>query len=258
MNRQTMRLEPEQVELLVQLVEAERGVPREQRQRFAVARSVGAPGVQLLHPGWKPLDRRVPEVDLETLASAGLLLPGYSPRGDSLYSVTPGGYDFYSEVMASQGEPEERVEARVRTYFESGPFRSRHPAAYKRWVDAEALLWAEDTDRNLTTVGHLCREALQEFASSLVAVTRATNVERDPAKTVARVRAVIEARRSSVGTAVTDFLSALLGYWGTVSDLAQRQEHGAQKEGAPLGVEDAARLVRQTLIVMHEVDNALV
>jgi len=33
--------------------------------------------------------------------------------------------------------------------------------------------------------------------------------------------------------------AALLAYFGTVSDLIQRQEHRAQKQGTPLNWEDA-------------------
>ncbi len=54
-----------------------------------------------------------------------------------------------------------------------------------------------------------------------------------------------------------DFLEALIGYWGTVSDLIQRQVHGAQREVERLGIEDGRRVVYQTLNVMYEVDRAL-
>jgi hypothetical protein len=52
-------------------------------------------------------------------------------------------------------------------------------------------------------------------------------------------------------------LDALLAYWGTTSDLAQRQEHGAQKEGEVLTWEDSRRLVFHTAIVMVEIDRTL-
>jgi hypothetical protein len=55
----------------------------------------------------------------------------------------------------------------------------------------------------------------------------------------------------------TSFAEALLAYFGTVSDLVQRQEHGAQREGAPLRWEDARRVVFQTAMVMLELDRAL-
>src|SRR5439155_2241153 len=55
----------------------------------------------------------------------------------------------------------------------------------------------------------------------------------------------------------TAFLDALIGYWGAVSDLVQRQEHGGQREGAELTWHDARRVVFQVAMVMFEVDSAL-
>jgi len=56
---------------------------------------------------------------------------------------------------------------------------------------------------------------------------------------------------------VSAFLDALLVYWGTACDLVQRQEHGSQREGAPLTWEDARRVVFQTMLVMYEVGRAV-
>jgi hypothetical protein len=44
---------------------------------------------------------------------------------------------------------------------------------------------------------------------------------------------------------------------GTLSDLAQRQEHGGQREAEPLVHEDARRLVFQAAMVMFEVIRSL-
>jgi hypothetical protein len=52
-------------------------------------------------------------------------------------------------------------------------------------------------------------------------------------------------------------LEALVPFRGTVSDLVQRQEHGGQREGAPLRWEDGRRLVFQTAVIMFEIDSAL-
>jgi hypothetical protein len=137
----------------------------------------------------------------------------------------------------------------------SGTFQDRHQAAYQKWTQAETLLWASDSQEQLTTIGHLCREAMQEFTTSLCAAHGVT--PSDPAKTVARVRAVLKEAGASLRETTRAFLDALLAYWGTVSDLVQRQEHGAQKEGEPLAWEDGRRVVFQTLVVMYEVDQAL-
>jgi hypothetical protein len=74
---------------------------------------------------------------------------------------------------------------------------------------------------------------------------------------VARIRSVLDQHTSRLGTTLAPFLGALLSYWGAVSDLVQRQEHGAQKEGTPLMWADGRRVVFQTAIVMFETDRAL-
>ena len=60
-----------------------------------------------------------------------------------------------------------------------------------------------------------------------------------------------------MGTTVKPFIDALIVYWGTLDDLVQRQEHGAQKEGEALSWEDARRLVFQTINVMVELRRTL-
>jgi hypothetical protein len=67
----------------------------------------------------------------------------------------------------------------------------------------------------------------------------------------AGIRAVLNAR--ALGDTRRALLAALLAYWGTVSDLVQRQEHGAQKQGEPLTWEDTRTVVFQTAIVMFEI-----
>ena len=52
-------------------------------------------------------------------------------------------------------------------------------------------------------------------------------------------------------------LKALLGYWATVSNLAQRLEHGALKEGEPITAEDGRQLVFLTAEVMFEISHTL-
>lgn len=122
-------------------------------------------------------------------------------------------------------------------------------------VEAESLLYAEDTENTLTTIGHLLREAMQEFASALVDRFKPPRVDSDKAKTVSRIKAVLGMLRLS--DKVSAFLDALIAYWGTVADLVQRQEHGGLKEGEPLRWLDARRIVFQVAVVMMEIDAAM-
>jgi len=78
-----------------------------------------------------------------------------------------------------------------------------------------------------------------------------------PYRIVKHIRAVLDINKTQFGEKTTEALDALVHYWGTVSDLIQRQEHGSQAAGRPLVWEDARRVVFQTAIVMFEIDNAV-
>lgn len=254
MNRRII-LEREQEKLFRDLVEAERRVPRSERQPFLIANTVGPPGVQLIHPGWVGHDLRVFEGDIETLARARLVaitLVGAHSKG---FYVTPEGFEYYGELMRRRGEPIERLQSVTREYIQNPGFQARYPAAYAKWAKAESLLWSGDSEGVYTTVGHLLREAMRDFATALVERFRPPNVEQDKSKIVARLRAVLDSPK--ISKTVHSFLDALLRYWGTVSDLVQRQEHGGLRDGEPLGWGDARRVVFQVAVVMLEIDNAL-
>lgn len=252
-----LSLDPEQEQLLADFVEAERQIPREQRQHFIIVGTMGPPGVQLNHKGWRDKDRRVFEGDIDTLASTGLIAKSIiGSHADSFY-VTPTGFEYYSELMRRRGQPIERVQTTIRNYLNSSEFQKRYPGAFSKWCQAEEMLWSSDSANAYTTIGHLTREAMQEFVTSLVDRFRPPQVESDRSKTVARLRAVLAARASTLGTTERSFLDALVAYWGTVSDLVQRQEHGALREGLPLSWVDARRVVFQVTVVMYEIDASL-
>ncbi len=253
MSRQIL-LEPQQDQLFRDLVEAERRVPRERREPFYVLRVNIPTGVLLMHAGWQDPNRAVFEGDIDTLAQRGLIAIMQRGNTPSFY-VTPEGFNYYTELMAAMGEPMERLQKVTLDYLSNPGFQLRYPAAFVKWAKAEELLWGSDSAEEYTTIGHLLREAMQEFATELVDRFQPPNVEQDKAKTIKRIRAVIEARRRSEG--VAKFLEALVSYWGAVSDLIQRQEHGGQKEGEALGWPDARRAVFQVAIIMLEVNSAL-
>jgi hypothetical protein len=106
-----------------------------------------------------------------------------------------------------------------------------------------------------TDIGHACREAIQRFISDLVTKHEPQDVESDPQTTIPRLKGVL--RRADVSSTVAVLAEALLSYFGAVSDLVQRQEHGGQREGQALKWEDARRVVFQTLLVMYELDREL-
>ena len=253
-------LEHPQKNLLIQLVEAERSLPRNERQCFYVAHTVGPPGVELIHPAIPRQSPRVFEGDLRTLASHGFIsIVSDERNGIESFYITNEGFRWYGHIMKKVGHPIERAQRIMKEYFESENFRKSYPHAYAKWSQAENLLWTDDTVSVLTTVGHLIREAMQEFAETLFEHYNPQESVPDKCKTVARIRAVINLlyQRQECGKIERAFLDALLSYWGTVSDLVQRQEHGDQKEGEPLLWLDARRVVFQSANVMFEIDNTL-
>jgi hypothetical protein len=147
-----------------------------------------------------------------------------------------------------------RAPGALESHLDEDWLRERYPDAYAKWRDAQNL-FDLDPHRHATRIGHDCREAMILFAGALVA-RHDVDSEKPPAATVDRVRSVLDLRAGELGEKSVAFLSALLAYWGTVSDLAQRQEHGASRERESLTAEDSRRLILQTLVVMHEVERA--
>jgi hypothetical protein len=247
-------LEKEQKELLMELVEFDRNVPRDKRQKFVVH---GGDDKEILgYPG-RNLTKRIYLGDVEILGQEGLLAISYSPHGTLKFDITPLGFRYYEDLKQKLGQPVERFQVSIRDYFVSDEFAKKYPNAFQKWVDADNLLWQTDSEKQQTTIGHLCREALQEFATHLVQKYNLENADENKAHVVARIKAVIDSPSTKLGKTERPFLDALINYWGTVSDLAQRQEHGGQKEGQPLVWEDARRVVFQSAMVMYEIDRAL-
>lgn len=155
------------------------------------------------------------------------------------------------------GEPMQRIESLIKTFLSSDHFQKEYPHAFQKWMEAESKLWASDSPEQFTTIGHLCREALQEFATELVERNRPLNVDENKAHDVTRIKAVLNQRANQLGITERPFLEALVHYWGTVTDLVQRQVHGNQKGSRSLIWEDGRRIVFQTAVVMFEVDSAI-
>jgi hypothetical protein len=145
------------------------------------------------------------------------------------------------------------VEPATVQYLDTSGFGTRHPEALAKWKDAESRLSEQGEEAELTVIGHVCREAQQAFATSLLTRHPSGDAPPDVQKTVARLRAAL-ASLSVPSDGVRAVLDALVAYWGTVCDLGQRQEHGAQREGETLAWEDARRLVFHTAFVMMEID----
>jgi hypothetical protein len=248
-----MELEPEQIEFLRELAEAARGVPRDERTYMFIP-LMGGGVIQ------GPIDRELTEAqehDIQDFETLGLIrVRGRGRHNELSFTVAPEAHSLLAD-LAGQRPLAQIQDEIVDRYIDESSFRERYPEAYERWTEAAKLLWSQDPDAELTTIGHKAREAAQAFATALVDREDVEGVDANPAHTVARLKAVMERHKERLGKARHGLLDALVGYWGEINDLLQRQEHGGQKEGDPLSWEDGRRVVFHTAIVMHEIDRTL-
>lgn len=196
-------VEPEQLALFEELLEAWRSAPRDQRHPFLFIRTMGAEIVQ-----GNGINRAVPDGDVDVLRDEGLL----AFRDDS-FTIPPRAVARYQEWKTTQVEPSADVEDQLQRYLDSEQFRGRYPESYARWAEAAVLLWGEDSDQELSTIGHKCREAIQDFAIALLRLYEISDANPDKAKTRDRFSSVINARRAIIGNAKSELLDALFDYW---------------------------------------------
>jgi len=244
-------LEREQIDALNVLVEASRSVPRDERQPFSYKQVVGERRSVVEHPGLPDQMTLILFEDLQMLEQKGLVTIAREQRSYGTLFVTPEGLHYYESVKQSAVASLRQVEQDVAGYLSSEAFRKHFALAHDKLQRAYDLLWSTDSSKQLSLIGHLCREAMQEFADTLAkSSSEAPGSLSDKSKTVARIRASLATVKSE---AVRAFVEALLAFWGTVSDLVQRQEHAGEREVEELTWEDARRVVFQTAIVMYEV-----
>ncbi len=61
-----------------------------------------------------------------------------------------------------QREPIARIEGEVRRLLDCGGFRIAYPDAYRLWAEAEALLWDDASEQNLSTMQHIAGYRAQD------------------------------------------------------------------------------------------------
>jgi hypothetical protein len=106
-------------------------------------------------------------------------------------------------------------------------------------------------------MGISCREAVQEFASALVARYDPPDVDPSPQATKNRIRAVIRQHGAGLGDRRTALLNAVVTYWSAVIDVVQRQEHSGEPGNESATWEDARSAVLHTAMLMSEIAIAL-
>jgi len=186
-------LEPEQVTLFFSLVGRLKEIPRDKRVKFIGSRtSIGT--VIILHPALLGETQSVLPADIEALDYAGLLNVTYSGPGSFTFSVTPTGMKYYEVQHQKSKPPSEQIEEPIRHFVDGELFRSRYPTTFAKWSKAESHLWSDDSRDQLSVVGHLCRESMQEFATALVDRYKPLNCDTDKSHHISMCSPVITAR----------------------------------------------------------------
>jgi hypothetical protein len=254
----SISLEASQINLLVDLVEASHKVPPEQREEFFAYQPMGGGDsrVPVTHRGLPRAFLAHPQ-DIEVLGREGLIAVRQPDPNMWVFFVLPQGKRYYEHVKQKTGVPIVRVEQEMRSLIDGQRFQQRYSSAYKKWADAERLLWVADSTDHISKIGLGCREAMQEFASTLVGIHTPPQAEQNPALTKNRLRSVVESKRASLGEAEQTLLGAMIEYWWALDGVVNRLVHANTKEGRPVTVEDARRVVFQAVCIMYEIDRAL-
>jgi len=250
-------LEKEQQELLFTIVEASRNLPSENRQAFSVIYD-GSEYSYLQHSGLPTGEYRFYYPDLEYLSKEEFVhVLNSHEQGISRFDVHPRGFQYYSYLKVKSGKPVENIEETVRRFINTSDFQREYSKVYEKWAEAESILWEADSIKQLTTIGHLCREAIQEFMDILYLRVNPPDKSIPKDKTINRLKEIIKFKSNKLGKKERKFLDGLYNYWDVLNGLVQKQEHDSQRENVPLVWKDGRRVVFQTMMLMFEVSQSL-
>ena len=102
------------------------------------------------------------------------------------------------------------MEGEIRTHLEVGPFHQKYMLAFQKWSEAEEKLWGSDSNEQQTIIGHLCREAFQEFVTTLVDKYNPPDIDTDKAHDINRLKSVLAIRSNQIGSTTVPFSMRLL------------------------------------------------
>jgi hypothetical protein len=242
--------------LLEELIEATQSLSRHEQELTLISGTDQAPGELVLTSNGKMI--RALRSDIWELKKQGLVSAQWNTSSSASiqFGLTKAAYDWFQERRKG-ADAMGGIEADIEVHLRSTGFMERFPDAYQRWAEANDLLRSSTPEQDLTTVGHKAREAMQRFASALVERYQPPDVEADVAKTINRMKAVVEVAAPDASSRRQAVLDALFELWKATNDLVQRQEHGDQKVGDSVTWDDARATVFQVGNVMFEVDRVL-
>ncbi len=126
-------LSDEQKDLLTQLVERHKNLPKDKRGRFYFVRTdggrripTGEGDVRHSHAAMFPASQD----DIDELIHRGLLASAYD--SDILtFVLSPEAFVYFEKMKEEMGRPVEQIVGTVRTYLDTAEFQRRHPGRIK-------------------------------------------------------------------------------------------------------------------------------
>ncbi|MFA6980774.1 MAG: hypothetical protein WC209_15740 [Ignavibacteriaceae bacterium] len=250
-------LEMHQNVIISSIIEAHRSLPVEKRVEFFV--TIDSGGTSMLHPSFLNGFQDVSIVDLKMMDSVGYIKidSSNSPHVNFSFNPTMKGIKYYEFMKQNYVDSFQHVDSEVIDYLYSSNFPIKYQNAFAKWKEAENLLWKAENQINYSTIGHLCRESVQEFIDVLIIQYNLVEQYPDKTKTKTRFDGILGYNRDKIGKTVLKFLTAYNDYWYNLIDIIQRQEHSGLKEGEKLGFEDARRVVFHTAILFYEINKII-
>ena len=248
----------EQDTLLHALVKAARSLTSAENQDFHLLRTqTGSGEPRIAHPGLPDGELTVRVNDLEALVRKGLMQQSGSSLASPRFRIDPRAYAYYRETPRAVERPAPRMGISARAYMESGSFERAYPAAYDKWVEAEALLPEGDPLPEAEAIHALCTQALHTFAGYLEEELDSPHPGGDEALAGARVSAVLDSPGLALGAEARSFLGALLAHWETRLERVQGQRSEFRQVDGAMPWQDLHLAVFHTAVVMYEIDRAL-
>jgi len=250
-------LEAHQNIIISFIVEAYRSMPVEKRMVFIV--TTCSSGTSIGIPSLPNSSLDVSIVDLKILDAAGYIKieKYFYPSIEYSFHPTAKGIKYYEYLKQNYIGSFQQIDSEIKNYLSNSNFSVRYQIAFAKWKEAENLLWKAENQINYSTIGHLCRESVQEFIDTLIIRYNLTDKYPDKAQTKNRFYGIINYNRNLLGKTLQNFLEAILDYWNNLIDIIQRQEHSGLKDGEKLGFEDARRVVFHTAILLFEVSRTI-
>ena len=159
--------------------------------------------------------------------------------------------DYGRELAEADIEPVERVYSETRRLLGSDAFAEAYPGAFQPWAEAEELLFGDEPEKQLATIGFKLRDATQAFATAMVDEHKPPGADSEVAAVKNRLKSVIDMYKSQLGKRRPALLDAMVKLWDADVALVQKQTH-ANEQDVSLSVNDARRVVTLTMFLMIE------